>query len=81
MTTFNQIGPWITAAVLFVVVIFFCVFYLVRFFQSKKSEVPVQTVNPKKHTSAQKQQLKETMIHDIVADITPVLEKRLEGLY
>jgi hypothetical protein len=90
MASFNQIGPWITAGVLFSIVIFFCVFYVVKLLQTTKAPIPVSedgklsdnTGSAKMIISkAQKKKLKAEIVHDIVADITPVLEKRLEKAF
>jgi hypothetical protein len=90
MASFNQIGPWITVGVLFSIVIFFGVFYVVKLLQKGKVSAPVsedvkfsddignvKTIISKE----QKKKLKDEIVHDIVADITPVLEKRLEKAF
>ncbi|MDR3693036.1 hypothetical protein [Mucilaginibacter sp.] len=77
MVSFNQIGPWITAIVLFAVVIFFCVFYIVKLVQARRTVVSIDS-KPSDNLKDRKRKLKDEIIHDIVADITPVLEKRLE---
>jgi hypothetical protein len=78
METFNQIGPWITLGLLFAIVIFFCVFYITKLVKTKKVAV-VLSVDA--NVNEQKRKLKEEIVHDIVADITPVLEKRLEKAF
>jgi len=90
MASFNEIGPWITAAVLFSVVIFFAVFYITKLTQTRKATAsftansnPSDDIrNTKTITSTeQKKKLRDEIVHDIVADITPVLEKRLEKAF
>jgi len=89
MASFNQIGPWITAGVLFSIVIFFSVFYIVKLSQTRKtkSQVLADNILPDKgemktvFSKEQKKKLKDEIVHDIVADITPVLEKRLEKAF
>ncbi len=90
MASFNQIGPWITAGILFSIVIFFCVFYVVKLLQVRRTSIPNMTdsklsddiTDTKKSISKeQKKKLKDEIVHDIVADITPVLEKRLEKAF
>jgi len=87
MASFNQVGPWITVVVLFSAVIFFGVFYITKLIQIRKARISsspdvklsndagsMKTIISKE----QKKKLRDQIVHDIVADITPVLEKRLE---
>ena len=90
MESFNQIGPWITAALLFAIVVFFCVFYIIRVLKTRHTAISSladikSSESLKSHNAAisreQKKKLKDEIVHDIVADITPVLEKRLEKAF
>ena len=78
MESFNHIAPWIALGLLFAVVIFFCVFYISKLIFSKTS---VLSVVDAEQAIEVKQKLKNEIVHDIVADITPVLEKRLEKAF
>jgi hypothetical protein len=90
MTSFNQIGPWITAGLLFAIIVFFCAFYISRLLKIKRNTIllsadvkqsddigSVKTII----SNEQKNKLKEEIVHDIVADITPMLKKRLEKAF
>ena len=88
MESFNQIGPWITAFLLLAIVVFFCVFYVTRLLKTKKTTITLsEDIKPSKDlkgaiiSKEQKKKLKDEIVHDIVADITPVLEKRLEKAF
>jgi hypothetical protein len=89
MTSFNQIGPWITAGVLFAIIVFFCIFYISRLLTIRKTytlssdDIHSETIGDVKITISkeQKNKLKDDIVHDIVADITPVLKKRLEKAF
>jgi hypothetical protein len=84
MTSFNQIGPWITLGVLCVIVIFLCFFYIAKAIQSIKKPVnknPVANVGDTTISIENKKKLKEEILHDIVSDITPVLKKRIEKAF
>jgi hypothetical protein len=90
MASFNQIGPWITVAVLFSIVVFFCAFYVIKLLRTRKTIVVDSTDSKYSEGSGgmknsiskeQKKKLKDEIVHDIVADITPVLEKRLEKAF
>jgi len=80
MTSFNQIGPWITVGLLFAIIVFFCIFYVTRLLKIRKASantIEAETVI----SNEQKDKLKADIVHDIVADITPVLKKRLEKAF
>jgi hypothetical protein len=90
MASFSQAGPWITVAVLFSAVIFFGVFYITKLIQISKEKISSSTHGKRSDdigvmktiiSKEQKKKLKDEIVHDIVADITPVLEKRLEKAF
>lgn len=78
MESFNQVAPWIAVGVLFAVVIFFCMFYITRLL---KTRISVDEGSIHGISNDQKRKLKDEIVHDIVADITPVLEKRIERAF
>jgi hypothetical protein len=90
MESFNQIGPWIAAALLFGIVVFFGVFYITRLLRAQKTATSFSgNINTSENLGSvktviskeQRKKLKDEIVHDIVADITPVLEKRLEKAF
>jgi len=90
MRSFNQIGPWVTVGLLFAIVIFFCLFYIIRLLKINKKSVSLSAdVNISDGigsvktiiSSEQRKKLKEEIVHDIVMDITPVLKKRIEKAF
>ena len=84
MTSFNQIGPWITLGVLGVIVVFFCVFYILKALQAIRKPVndnPSGSIDGLTMSKENKKKLKEEIVHDIVSDITPVLKKRIEKAF
>lgn len=84
MTSFNQIGPWITLSALGLIITFFCVFYILKAFKAIKKPVSVNPSENIKHplmSKENKNKLKEEIVQDIVSDITPVLKKRIEKAF
>ena len=84
MTSFNQIGPWITLGVLCLIVVFFCVFYILkalRAIRKPANDIPNGNIEDLATLKEHKKKLKEEIVHDIVSDITPVLKKMFEKAF
>ena len=78
MESFNNIAAWIALGLLFAIVVFFCIFYVSKLIGKKAG---VSSVTVAERFLDAKIKLKNEIVHDIVADITPVLEKRLEKAF
>jgi len=81
MESFNQVVPWIAVGVLFAVVAFFSAFYIMRLLKADSNPIPADHGSQRTISNDEKTKLKNEIVHDIVADITPVLEKRLEKAF
>jgi hypothetical protein len=85
MTSFNQIGPWITLGILCLIVLFSCIFYISKALQAIRKPIndnpPTKNIDGLIMSKENKKKLKEEIVHDIVSDITPVLKKRIEKAF
>jgi|GEM_PF-1799882 len=81
MESFSQVIPWIAVGVLFAVVVFFSTFYIIRLLKANPGTTSADHSGQRTISADEKTKLKNEIVHDIVADITPVLEKRLEKAF
>lgn len=73
METIQRIGPWVTLIVAVAVVLFFCGFYIVKFYQVYREQHSIaKNSKASSDLTIQRQKIKK----DILAD----LEKKLEAL-
>jgi len=77
METSGNIGPWISAGVLFGVVLFFTVFYIIRFFQFRK-EIRLHRESDRDVSLNITNEQKKKIVADFVSGIIPAIGKQLE---
>lgn len=77
MEKFDNIAPWISAGVLFAIVLFFTIFYIIRFFQFRK-EIRLHRGSGSDLTLNITNEQKKKIVNDFVAGITPAIGKQLE---
>jgi len=86
MSSFNQIGPWITVVILFSIVIFFCAFYIVKLLKTKKMTISssenakssFDTDNKQMTILKEQMKFKEEIVHNIIVDVSRALKKDLK---